>query len=752
MFAITAKDGARQYAYCRPLSSSHSLVLLSSLAHTSVYVSALERTAAQYAYMADDVSCFPKRRRHLDPESLGPCSSGHPSHSLFNSSLFLNSDVMRCLPRVARHLCKSLLEWLNNPFPDSSRDFVAGSLKRRAEHAPEHYDLDKENGDPTTDPEGSSAPCLTSSTTSSGLLANVVKDCSTEKDYRSLWRKEREMNSRMTNGGGRSAFSLPWEIELNSEDTSPVSVARIIELGDATLLFRHFSIRSLLSIVVAVLEERRLCIVGPSTALVSRAVLAVDNLLRPFEWPHLMSPILLEHMLPVLGAPFPFMVGILEDHFPQTKDLPLDDVVFADLHTGKVTSTSDLGDFSRRIPRRIRYRFEKRLTRAKAACMRQIYRSRSTPFVPVVSNTATSFFEGDPFDDGPQDKRPGLLWRSKSQQKIAYEPLQQNIWLARETVTMLDKGMRKFFSGLLENFTAFRLEDAAMADGYNRLDSLPRSAPLPSSSMSFGSRRETDRRQLARAFCATQMFMQWEDSEGCDVTFGLIPVESMLKRRGSLCEQSLTSRRTNVEDLEYPTRMSYARQPGTSDGECARYDASVFSGDSSLRRKRFGGKRKNRHSSVKRHFNSDAEDLPMESRSIFSDAESNYRPVRPTTEPNITPALDRTLSTVCEPDWDVGTAPKRLWLSLRLPSSNWSLGRDLGMFTYKDDGEDLAEEEGQSGATEMLDGSSDGNETEDLVESNHRNDRGEVFPVEEVGATWNLVCAWNRRRGKQSRI
>ena len=222
-------------------------------------------------------------------------------------------------------------------------------------------------------------------------------------------------------------FSTPTQ--PSALDASSLRL-RMLQLADASELLRHFSARALISIIVAMLEERHVVLVGPSSPVVSRAVVALDGLLHPFKWPHLISPIVLEHQLFLLGAPFPFLVGMLERDLGKTAEVPFDEledvVVFANMGTGKIMKPSKTPlDLYRRVPRKMRTKLERRLTRVKSACTRQMTRAKSMTFTPQqqqVFNTANAFFEQEnsPLDDSG-DTLPGSSSLSSSTAISPYE-------------------------------------------------------------------------------------------------------------------------------------------------------------------------------------------------------------------------------------------------------------------------------------------------------------------------------------------
>jgi len=77
------------------------------------------------------------------------------------------------------------------------------------------------------------------------------------------------------------------------------------------LLLRWMDGDTLLSTMAALLTERRIAVVGPDVGTVSSVILALLSLLRPFEWAHVLVPIVPDSLLGVLAAPTPLLVGLL---------------------------------------------------------------------------------------------------------------------------------------------------------------------------------------------------------------------------------------------------------------------------------------------------------------------------------------------------------------------------------------------------------------------------------------------------------
>lgn len=716
VFAFTARDGSRQYVYCRPLSAVHAVVIVATRMHTPVYVSAIERTAAHYAFLVDDTIGFSKclnNGSHFHDQR--PVSSAARAlRASASESSHYDYDVLSCPPLVAAELCNVLVKSFGVPCPSPSlpahlgrRPSSAGSSSNDLMAALERNRYSALHSTSTTTMLPSSTISSLPDSCQEGGPDAAEQDTaesppapvSTEKDGWLFQWKERDSHNTMSRPTSSSG-SLPWEVaaELPSSDTA--GVERVVELADSTLLFRYFPVRSIMSVLVALLEERRVCIVGPDTSVVSRAVLAFVNLMHPFEWPHTIAPILLEDMLPVLGAPVPVLVGLLEEQLPQTRSLELFDVVFADLTTGKVTAIGEVGDLYRHVPRRLRNKIERRLTRTKTACMRQVYRSKSMQSIPTVSNTATSFVQEECDDAGVEKTRSGgsLLWRSRSQQKLYSETTMQNIWLEHGTVVGLDKAMRKFFAELLEDMQPREDEGdndgtvPASGGGGGFLDGVAGSdhgsKPVGHSGPFAASRRDNDRPALVKAFSETQMYMQWKDGNDCDFSFGLPKAESSKKR--AMAKKDGEAEAGEVGD----GRDTIDPRHVTSD-----LDEDIFSGEEGVlsqteeggagRRKRFRSRRNKTKAKSRLKFNSEVEEIFVGSNEVPSDIEGlawgskeredEFFQERPSSSMECM-AMDSD----GERDSGIASVPKKPWLTLRLPSSSWMMPRDFGLFSSKE--------------------------------------------------------------------
>jgi hypothetical protein len=65
---------------------------------------------------------------------------------------------------------------------------------------------------------------------------------------------------------------------------------------------------------------------------------AAVALLYPFEWQHVLVPILPKKLLDMACAPIPFLLGILEPCMATVRQMPIEDAIYIDLDGGSVTA------------------------------------------------------------------------------------------------------------------------------------------------------------------------------------------------------------------------------------------------------------------------------------------------------------------------------------------------------------------------------------------------------------------------------
>ncbi|RNF12027.1 Suppression of tumorigenicity 5 [Trypanosoma rangeli] len=117
------------------------------------------------------------------------------------------------------------------------------------------------------------------------------------------------------------SFQRPYDRLCSFIDTSPVYLLTIFPNTGA-----------LFSVLADLLLEKRVIVVGPNFGLVSQVVMSLQSLISPFDWMHILIPILPSTLLDVLAAPTPYLVGILTSQLPLLEAVPIESCVM--IHLG----------------------------------------------------------------------------------------------------------------------------------------------------------------------------------------------------------------------------------------------------------------------------------------------------------------------------------------------------------------------------------------------------------------------------------
>ncbi|KAG5491175.1 hypothetical protein JIQ42_01072 [Leishmania sp. Namibia] len=125
-------------------------------------------------------------------------------------------------------------------------------------------------------------------------------------------------------------FTRPYDRLCSFIDTAPL---------DMLVIFPNMD--DLFSILADLMLEKHIIIVGPNFSIVSNVVMSLQALVAPFDWMHILIPILPTSLLDVLAAPPPYLVGILTSQLPHVARVPLDSVVAVHLGPGGVCERVD---------------------------------------------------------------------------------------------------------------------------------------------------------------------------------------------------------------------------------------------------------------------------------------------------------------------------------------------------------------------------------------------------------------------------
>lgn len=117
------------------------------------------------------------------------------------------------------------------------------------------------------------------------------------------------------------SFRRPYDRLCSFIDTSPLDMLVTFPKTD-----------DLFSVLSALLLEKHTIIAGPNFAVVSNVVMSLQALIAPFDWMHILIPILPTSLLDVLAAPPPFLIGILTSQLPLVNAIPVESVVVVRLN------------------------------------------------------------------------------------------------------------------------------------------------------------------------------------------------------------------------------------------------------------------------------------------------------------------------------------------------------------------------------------------------------------------------------------
>jgi len=100
-------------------------------------------------------------------------------------------------------------------------------------------------------------------------------------------------------------------------------------------LFKHVTIKDILTILKALLLEMRIIMVSKNLSVLSSCILAIYSMIYPFSWQHVFIPILPLTLMEYAAAPVPFIIGILHQSLDQLFTLPLEEALIMDIDKGK---------------------------------------------------------------------------------------------------------------------------------------------------------------------------------------------------------------------------------------------------------------------------------------------------------------------------------------------------------------------------------------------------------------------------------
>jgi hypothetical protein len=119
-------------------------------------------------------------------------------------------------------------------------------------------------------------------------------------------------------------------------------------------LLRCIGVSHSMRFLSALMCERRVILLSKSPCRLSACAMAATQMLRQglLEWQHVYIPILPPHLLQYLGAPMPYLVGLLTHHLPLLEQVPdIGEVLILDLDTNSMeTRNLPPNEVSSKIP------------------------------------------------------------------------------------------------------------------------------------------------------------------------------------------------------------------------------------------------------------------------------------------------------------------------------------------------------------------------------------------------------------------
>lgn len=142
-------------------------------------------------------------------------------------------------------------------------------------------------------------------------------------------------------GGTRPGLPAPFCVNVDcprSDDNPVVDV-------NLAYLIKPMGVGCTVRLLAALLNERRVLILGSDLTYVSCAAQAARAMLYPLEWHHAFHPLLPSHFAEYVTAPMPFIAGIHSSLLPVIQKLPIDEAVVINLdeEVGNFPHDKDIG-------------------------------------------------------------------------------------------------------------------------------------------------------------------------------------------------------------------------------------------------------------------------------------------------------------------------------------------------------------------------------------------------------------------------
>ncbi|XP_051890554.1 DENN domain-containing protein 2D-like isoform X2 [Pristis pectinata] len=157
-----------------------------------------------------------------------------------------------------------------------------------------------------------------------------------------------------------------------------------LEHVDFASLFKYLSEKHIIDIFASMLLERRVIFLAEELSTLSQCIHGLAALLYPFTWQHTYIPVLPKVMLDTVCSPTPFMVGVQRQFLEEVQELPIEEGLMVDLHTGAFLKK--VGDEHEVLPNKLYKELLTTLQNQRKTCQ------SSKELNELVTNTFVLFF------------------------------------------------------------------------------------------------------------------------------------------------------------------------------------------------------------------------------------------------------------------------------------------------------------------------------------------------------------------------
>ncbi len=111
----------------------------------------------------------------------------------------------------------------------------------------------------------------------------------------------------------------------------------LVSEDNIKILFKKLDLLQIIHLFVAVMEEQHLVFCASDIQSVSSIIHGLLSLIYPFNWAHILIPILPAKLISYVCAPMPFIVGIHTSMLREVKSLPTENLIIVNLDTKEIS-------------------------------------------------------------------------------------------------------------------------------------------------------------------------------------------------------------------------------------------------------------------------------------------------------------------------------------------------------------------------------------------------------------------------------